>query len=266
MSNLTQENLPANIEPTAISPVDKQPTMPTAPCVFGAINAVQAELARLGISKAHTTKGGATFKFRGIDDVYNALSPMLARHGLIIAPRFRDREVIERKAKNGSALFYVTVTGDFDFISAMDGSKHTVTTFGEAMDINDKATNKAMSVAYKYACFQVFAIPTEGDNDPDGYVHPPIQPMQQQPYNNQQSYNNNNQQQNTPSLPAPIQSVCKTVGNKMYDSSSRRIFSPEQFETMIENVKSGNYPKSMFANDDKYCYSDEQANALRVLQ
>lgn len=42
-----------------------------------------------------------------------------------------------------------------------DGSIHTVTTYGEAMDSGDKATNKAMSIAYKYAAFQAFCIPTE---------------------------------------------------------------------------------------------------------
>jgi hypothetical protein len=35
------------------------------------------------------------------------------------------------------------------------------------MDMADKATNKAMSAAYKYACLQAFCIPTEGDNDAD---------------------------------------------------------------------------------------------------
>lgn len=39
------------------------------------------------------------------------------------------------------------------------------------MDSGDKATNKAMSAAYKYAAFQAFAIPTEGDNDADGSTH-----------------------------------------------------------------------------------------------
>jgi hypothetical protein len=39
------------------------------------------------------------------------------------------------------------------------------------MDSGDKATNKAMSAAYKYAAFQMFAIPTEGDNDADGHTH-----------------------------------------------------------------------------------------------
>lgn len=48
-----------------------------------------------------------------------------------------------------------------------EGSVHTVCTYGEAMDSADKATNKAMSAAYKYAAFQTFCIPTEGDNDAD---------------------------------------------------------------------------------------------------
>ena len=34
------------------------------------------------------------------------------------------------------------------------------------MDSGDKATNKAMSIAFKYACFQLFCIPTE-ETHPD---------------------------------------------------------------------------------------------------
>ena len=51
-------------------------------------------------------------------------------------------------------MFYVTVRAEFDFVSTEDGSIHTVVTYGEAMDSGDKATNKAMSIAYKYAAFQ----------------------------------------------------------------------------------------------------------------
>ena len=78
---------------------------------------------------------------------------------------------MERSSKAGAALFYVTVEVEFDFVSAEDGSKHTVKTFGEAMDSGDKATNKAMSAAYKYAAFQAFSIPTESDNDADASTH-----------------------------------------------------------------------------------------------
>jgi hypothetical protein len=139
--------------------------------VYKCINKVQSALAQTGISKDRTNQQGSGYKFRGIDDVYNAISPLLAEHGLCILPRMVARQCEERQSKSGGALFYVTVEAEFDFVSAEDGSKHTVRTFGEAMDSGDKATNKAMSAAYKYAAFQAFAIPTEGDNDPDAHTH-----------------------------------------------------------------------------------------------
>lgn len=136
--------------------------------VYQAINAVQSDLAHQGISKDRTNSSqGSGYKFRGIDDVYNTISPLLAKHGLCILPRMMSRSVTERQTAKGSAIFYTTVEAEFDFVSAEDGSKHTVRTFGEAMDMSDKSTNKAMSAAYKYACLQAFAIPTEGDNDAD---------------------------------------------------------------------------------------------------
>jgi hypothetical protein len=139
--------------------------------VYQAINKVQADLARVGISKARTNSQGAGYKFRGIDDVFNALSPLLATHGLCILPRMLTRACEERMSKSGGNLFYVTVEAEFDLVAAEDGSKHTIRTFGEAMDSGDKATNKAMSAAYKYAAMQAFSIPTEGDNDTENYTH-----------------------------------------------------------------------------------------------
>jgi hypothetical protein len=138
--------------------------------VYQAINKVQAELAKHGIEKKDTNTFD-NYKFRGIDSVYNALSPLLAKHGLCILPRMLSRVCEERQSAKGGALFYVTVEAEFDFVCAEDGSKHTIKTFGEAMDRGDKATNKAMSAAYKYAAFQAFAIPTEGDNDADAATH-----------------------------------------------------------------------------------------------
>jgi hypothetical protein len=138
--------------------------------VYKAINAVQTDLAKAGISK-DSENTFDRYKFRGIDAVYNALSPLLAKHGLCILPRVLSRTVAEHASQKGGVLFYVTVEVEFDFVCAEDGSKHTVKTFGEAMDRGDKATNKAMSAAYKYAAFQSFAIPTEGDNDADASTH-----------------------------------------------------------------------------------------------
>lgn len=128
--------------------------------VYKAISAVQEELAHMGISKdSKNLQQG--FMFRGIDAVYNAIAPLIAKHKLLILPRMLERQCVERTTQKGGALFYVTVKAEFDFVSAEDGSKHTVTMYGEAMDSGDKATNKAMSAAYKYAAFQAFCIPTE---------------------------------------------------------------------------------------------------------
>jgi hypothetical protein len=139
--------------------------------VYKAINAVQAALSKTGISKDRKNTQGSGYMFRGIDDVYQAVAPLLAEHGLCILPRMLARTCEERASKSGGALFFVTVDAEFDFVSAEDGSKHTVKMFGEAMDSGDKATNKAMSAAYKYAAFQAFSIPTEGDNDADAHTH-----------------------------------------------------------------------------------------------
>lgn len=142
--------------------------------VYAAINAVQSEMAQVGISKdkKNVQQG---YNFRGIDDVYGALAPMLAKHKLCIIPYVLSRNVVERQTKTGGVLFYTTVECEFHFISAVDGSKHIAKTFGEAMDSGDKSTNKAMSAAYKYAAFQTFCIPVDVV-DADAETHKDILP------------------------------------------------------------------------------------------
>ena len=140
------------------------------PKVYTAIAAVQGEIAKVGISKGRKNQQQG-YSFRGIDDVYGALASLLSKNGLCILPRAMSRECVERQTAKGSAIFYVTVEVEFDFVSVEDGSCHVVKTYGEAMDSADKATNKAMSAAYKYACLQAFCIPTEGDNDADATTH-----------------------------------------------------------------------------------------------
>lgn len=141
-----------------------------APHVYSAISEVMAKLAKTGISK-NNKNAQQGYKFRGIDDVYNALAPFLSESKLLILPRVLNRIVTERETKSGGVLFYVVLDVEFDLVSALDGSDHTVRVVGEAMDSADKATNKAMSAAFKYCCMEVFCIPTEGDNDADGTTH-----------------------------------------------------------------------------------------------
>ena len=142
----------------------------TAPAVYTGVLHVASEMAVEGIAKNRKNQGQG-FVFRGIDDVLNSLSSKLVKANLIISPFVVERHVVERATPRGGALFYVTLTVDYTFTSAVDGSNFVVRAIGEAMDSGDKATNKAMSAAYKYAAFQTFCIPTDGDNDADAIDH-----------------------------------------------------------------------------------------------
>lgn len=105
------------------------------------------------------------FKFRGIDQFVNALYPALTRHGVFMAPRSTSyshelKDVTRGSGKSGVDK-HVSITMEYDFY-AEDGSKVTVGPIpAEGLDSGDKATNKALSAALKYALIQTFSIPTE---------------------------------------------------------------------------------------------------------
>ncbi len=131
------------------------------PKVFGAIIEVMSCLVELGGIAKGQRNSDQNYNFRGIDDVYNALSRLLVAHKLVILPRVLERRMQKRPTRNGSIMFNVALHVEFDMISSEDASKYTISTWGEASDMADKATNKAMSAAYKYAVIQAFCIPVE---------------------------------------------------------------------------------------------------------
>jgi len=173
------------------------------PAVYRAIAAVAGAMAKEGIAKDKRNSQQG-YNFRGIDDVYNALAPVLSEFGLVILPRVLQRIETEREAKSGGALFNVVVEVEFDFVAAEDGSRHVVKTFGEAMDSADKATNKAMSAAYKYAAMQAFCIPTSGDNDADATTHD-VAPRRQSPASQPAT------RRSLPARQAPVRQVAPTT-------------------------------------------------------
>lgn len=137
------------------------------PKIYEAINGVMADIGAVGKNKKNQQQG---FMFRGIDDVMNALAPALVKNKVFIVPEVTHEERTERTTPKGGVLFYTRLHVTYHFYTT-DGSCITAKVIGEAMDSGDKATNKAMSIAYKYAAFQVFNIPTEEMQDPDAEVH-----------------------------------------------------------------------------------------------
>lgn len=104
------------------------------------------------------------YKYRGIDAVMNALNPAFRKHKIFVIPSVQEMQREERTTSKGNCLIYSVVTVIYTFY-AEDGSSISCTVTGEGMDSGDKSANKAMSAAFKYACFQTFCIPTEEMKD-----------------------------------------------------------------------------------------------------
>jgi hypothetical protein len=135
--------------------------------IYEAISAVMNDIGAVGKNSTNQHQG---FKFRGVDAVMNALHPALSKHKVFIAPEVLEQSREERQSGKGGMLIYSICKIRYTFY-AEDGSNISAVVVGEGMDSGDKATNKAMAIAFKYACFQVFCIPTEEMAEPDSECH-----------------------------------------------------------------------------------------------
>lgn len=117
------------------------------------------------------------YDYRGIDDIYNALQPIMAKHNLFCVPTVLSDHKETQTSKTGSLVTHVSLKIEYRFF-AKDGSSIIATVIGEAMDYGDKATNKAMTAAQKYAFLQIFSIPTETlkDSEKENYELTPKNP------------------------------------------------------------------------------------------
>lgn len=120
------------------------------------------------IAKKRSNSDGINYAFRGIDQFYNALHPLFAKHGLFTTPIAEEKEVYfydkESTYKGISKLVrWTNVHAKISFVFyAADGSSLKLgPIIAEGLDNSDKASNKAMSAAHKYALMQIFIVPTE---------------------------------------------------------------------------------------------------------
>lgn len=137
--------------------------------IYQAITSIMDEGYAITKGKRNQQQG---FMYRGIDDVMNTFQPLLAKHHVFVVPEVLEEHRQERTTGKGGSLLYSILRIKYTFF-AEDGSSVSAVVVGEGMDSGDKASNKAMSVAMKYAMFQVFCIPTEEMQDPDAETPPP---------------------------------------------------------------------------------------------
>jgi hypothetical protein len=147
--------------------------------IFGKMVAIFQEVDAIAKTARNTSQG---FNYRGIDDVYNAINPILAKHGVFMTAKIlektREERVTRRDSGKDSVLAFTCLHMSYRF-NAEDGSFVETESEGEGMDSGDKSSNKAMSVAHKYALLQAFCIPTKDLDDPDAQSHE-VAPRQSQ--------------------------------------------------------------------------------------
>jgi hypothetical protein len=136
--------------------------------IYQKIPAIMKEVVPISKDRKNQAQG---YSFRGIDDVYNSLQPILAKHGVFMTSQILDERSEERtRAEGKSALFSRMLKIRYS-LTAEDGSSVATEVIGEGMDQGDKAAAKAMSIAQKYALFQMFLIPTAEPKDPENDDH-----------------------------------------------------------------------------------------------
>jgi len=131
--------------------------------IYSRISGVMADI---GPVAKNSSNDAQRYKFRGVDAVYNELNKHMAKHQVFTTSEIVSEKNEERPSKNGGMLIYRILNIRFTFFT-VDGSFVKTNTIGEGMDSGDKASNKAMSVAHKYALLQVFCIPTQDVKDPE---------------------------------------------------------------------------------------------------
>lgn len=143
-----------------------------APMIYGKIADCMRQLGAIGKDSYNQQQN---FSYRGVDAVMNALNPVLTANHVFCVPEVLEQHREERQTRNGGNLIYSILKMCYT-LYAEDGSSVSATVIGEGMDSADKSSNKAMSVAYKYAMFQIFSIPTEEMADPDADTPPESTP------------------------------------------------------------------------------------------
>ncbi len=148
--------------------------------IYAAMPKVMAAIGAVPKNKRNKAQG---FDFRSYDDIYLAVRGAMADNNVFLTHRILEHEWGTRETRNGSqpwlcAKFEIT-------FHHLDGSSVAVEVFGEASDFGDKAANKAMSMAMKYALIDTFLIPTGEERDTEYAAEPSgaPAPAQQRPAN-----------------------------------------------------------------------------------
>lgn len=132
------------------------------------LSRIAGSISHIGKDQKNQSQG---FKFRGVDQVLNAIHEPFSKEGVVLLPEVLKHDIYERATRSGGIQYHHVLSVRFTF-TASDGSSISCVMPGEAMDSGDKGASKAMSIALKQAMFQVMTLPVEEQSieDPDRHT------------------------------------------------------------------------------------------------
>lgn len=138
----------------------------TPPKPISASNSIIEVMRAVGaVSKSGHNKA-QDYNFRGIDAVINAVGPELRKVGGFITPNVLNIDYEHGVTNKGNSTREAALLIRYDWHGSDGGEPVSATIVSEATDTSDKATAKAMSVAYRTYLIQILCLPTD-DPDPD---------------------------------------------------------------------------------------------------
>jgi hypothetical protein len=192
--------------------MDEKAEVKKIPHIYYAVSRVMEGVAAIGKNQRNRDQG---FQYRGIDDVYNALHPLMAKEGIFTVPEIVESNPSQHTTAKGTLMFCEKYRVRYT-VYASDGTSVSGIVEGIGKDSGDKAGNKAMAIAHKYFLLQLFCIPTEDMVDPDAETPAPTVPPKPTP------------------KPAP-----KPAPEPTPDTTGEAFFPPEAVEPAQKAQKSG---------------------------
>ncbi len=148
----------------------KQVEVPELKNIDEAINWIMSNVGYVQKKKA----GGLNYTFAGEAALIQAVRPWMVLAGVTMHVTTIVNKVREQyETKSGTVMQSITLDAIIRFTHAASGTSIEVMSSGEGSDTGDKASNKALTGAYKYALRQTFCIET-GD-DPDEHSSTPME-------------------------------------------------------------------------------------------
>lgn len=192
--------------------------MSEQPQIYTALAAVMGEVTAVAKKDRNEFH---RFMFRGIDAVVNAVGPALRKHNVVVVPNVVNVNYADVHTSKGKPATACRVLATYTFFAA-DGSSVAATVAGEAWDDGDKATPKAMSVAFRTALLQALTLPTD-EPDPDSET------FERAPANHGGQQANRGGQQAPPRSDSPLQQAWQQVSAaftavKINDPAERQAF------------------------------------------